>query len=54
MILCIFSCTQDPKTKLYNEETVQEDIVGFTQEEKTINNDIYTQSLCLVSLNTSN
>ncbi len=34
MILCIFSCTQDPKTKLYNEETVQEDVKDFTEEEK--------------------
>tara|TARA_Y100001954_G_C15443946_1_gene423012 strand:- start:98 stop:250 length:153 start_codon:yes stop_codon:yes gene_type:complete len=32
--LFMIGCGQDPKSKLYNEETIQEDILEFTDEEK--------------------
>ena len=34
--LFIYSCSNDPKSKLYNKETVNEDLLNFTDEEKEL------------------
>ena len=32
----LIGCSQDPKSKLYNEETIQQDMIEFSEDEKKL------------------
>jgi len=36
LLLIVNGCTQDPKSKLYNNETLQKDLLEFSEEEKVL------------------
>ena len=36
LVILIYGCTQDPKSKIYSEETVKEDIIEFSDEERRL------------------